>query len=57
MSYLWTFIKNLFTTLGSVIQIVFQLFKFIFQKCFKFILAILSAIIGIFITKRAVEKE
>ena len=57
MSLKWSFIKNVFTTLGSILQILWQVIKVIISKCWAFILAILTAIIGIFITKKAVVKE
>lgn len=57
MSLIWAFIKNIFATLGSVLQILWQIVKFITSKCWKFILAIGAAILGLFITKKAVEKE
>ena len=57
MDLVWGAIKNVFALLGSVLQISWSLFKFIFSKCWKFILAIGAAILGLFITKKAIEKE
>lgn len=57
MSLLWNFIKNTFTLLGSTIQIVWQIIKFIFSKCWKFILLIGSLLLGIGACKKAAKED
>lgn len=57
MSLLWNFIKNTFTLFGSAIQIVWQIIKFIFSKCWKFILLIGSLLLGIGACKKAAKED
>lgn len=52
-----TFIGSIFTTLWNGLVFIWNILKFIISKSWKFILAILTAMLGIFITKKAVEKE
>ena len=57
MSLLWNFIKNTFTLFGSTILIVWQIIKFIFSKCWKFILLIGSLLLGIGACKKAAKED
>lgn len=52
-----SFIGKIFSILGDILKFGFNIVKFIISKCWKFILAILAAIVGIFITKKAMDKE
>lgn len=57
MSLLWDTIKKIFSLFGNVINIGWQLIKFIFSKCWKFILLIGSLIIGIGAFKKASKED
>ena len=52
-----SFIGKIFSILGDILKFGFNIVKFIISKCWKFILAIFAAIVGIFITKKAMDKE
>ena len=57
MSLLWDTIKKIFSLFGNVINIGWQIIKFIFSKCWKFILLIGSLLIAIFSIKKATREE
>lgn len=57
MSLLWDTIKKIFSLLGNVINIGWQLIKFIFSKCWKFILLIGSLLIGLGAFKKASKED
>lgn len=57
MSLLWDTIKKVFSLFGNVLNIGWQLIKFIFSKCWKFILLIGSLLIGLFAVKKAAKED
>ena len=57
MDLILGFFKNIFSLLGSAIQIVWQIIKFIFSKCWKFILLIGSLLLGIGACKKAAKED
>ncbi len=57
MSLLWDTIKKIFSLFGNVLNIGWQLIKFIFSKCWKFILLIGSLLIGLFAVKKAAKED
>lgn len=57
MNTILSIIKNAFATIGEILKLLWQFLKFIFQKCWKFILLIGSIILMIFgISKISKEK-
>lgn len=57
MDLILGFFKNIFSLLGSTILIVWQIIKFIFSKCWKFILLIGSLLLGIGACKKAAKED
>ena len=57
MALVWTAIKNVFALAGTVIQIIWSLFKFIFEKCWKFLLLIGSLLLTLFSIKKASKED
>ena len=57
MSLLWDTIKKIFSLLGNVINIGWQLIKFIFSKCWKFLLLIGSLLLTLFSIKKASKED
>lgn len=56
MSSILNLLRNIISTIGAALAVVWKLICFVGSKTWKFILAILAAIAGIFFTKR-VSKE
>lgn len=56
MSSILNLVKQVFSTIGAALAVVWKLICFVGSKTWKFILAILAAIAGVFLTKR-VSKE
>ena len=56
MSSILNLVKQVFSTIGAAIAVVWKLICFVSYKTWKFILAILAAIAGVLFTKR-VSKE
>ena len=50
-------IKNVISLFGSLIQMFWNIIKFIFSKCWKFILIIGSLLFGISAAKKACKEE
>ena len=57
MELVWGAIKNVFALLGSVFQILWSLIKFIFSKCWKFIVLIGSLLITLFSIRKASKED
>ena len=57
MELVWGAIKNCFALIGSVFQILWSLIKFIFSKCWKFLLLIGSLLVTLFSIKKASKEE
>lgn len=57
MKDIWSLIKKLFSTFGSIIVIVWKSLLFLLGKVWKFILIILGALFGIKLAKQAISKE
>lgn len=51
------FLSKLFSLISQVFLFIWKIVKFIFAKIYKFILAIISALIGLFIIRKTTDKE
>ena len=50
-------LKGIFETLKSFFLMLIKVIKFILQKCWKFILLVVSLLIGLFSAKKAMKEE
>jgi len=50
-------LKGIFEALKSFFLMLIKVIKFILQKCWKFILLVVSLLIGLFSAKKAMKEE